>query len=175
MAARRAHAFIFEKYFCRSFQGFFQRQRSYQRRRAPYLIHALHFFRNRDPSLAADLLLNQIHGKYRRKHVRCDRLSVRTYGRIQLYIRKNIIPLTRHLMFFQQHFSDFHLSSILSVEIQVVSTLSVFISPFSKAIRMLSRIPLINAPDSSVPNFLPMSMASLIDTLCGISGQYSTS
>ena len=33
--------------------------------------------------------------------------------------------------------------------------------------RMLSTIPLMNAPESSVPNFLPISMASLMETFGG--------
>jgi len=42
---------------------------------------------------------------------------------------------------------------------------------FSEAIRMLSKIPLMNAPESSVPNFFPISIASLMETFGGISLQ----
>jgi len=42
---------------------------------------------------------------------------------------------------------------------------------FSNSSRILSRIPLMKAPDSSVPNFFPTSTASLMDTLGGISSQ----
>ncbi len=45
----------------------------------------------------------------------------------------------------------------------------------TRASRILSMIPLIKAPDSSVPNFFPTSTASLMDTFGGISSQYSSS
>ncbi|OPZ67260.1 MAG: hypothetical protein BWY83_02657 [bacterium ADurb.Bin478] len=110
MAAGRIDAFIFIVNPCRRAQRLLQRAGAVQRRRPIHGVQFEHLFRNVDPAVGADLLLDEVHRKHRRQFFRCKRFAVRTQRRQHGFgkVGVEIVPLTRHLILSQHKLGRFH-------------------------------------------------------------------
>jgi hypothetical protein len=113
VAARGAHAFVFKIDFGRGAQGLLKGRGPGQWGRPPDGEHVQHRFGDIDPAIRTDLLFDQIHGKYRRQHIRADGLSIGTQRGVHLDVGQDIVPFSRDFIFGQDNALRFHLHSSL--------------------------------------------------------------
>ncbi len=108
VASRRADAFVLEIDPCRGVERFFKSHRPHERGGTPDGIDRQDLFRDVDPSIRADLLLDQVHRKHRCQHIRRYRITVRPQRGIHFDVGKNIVPLPRDFGFAKNDLSGHH-------------------------------------------------------------------
>jgi len=106
VASRRTVALVFVINSGRGLQKLLKIHSPLQRCRPPAVQNIENIFRDVYPAFGTDLLLYQIHRKHRGKHIRRDRFAIRPKRRQQRcrQIRRQIIPLSRNITFFQLDF-----------------------------------------------------------------------